>query len=152
MIERSTDRLIGDAGFEARDVGAEFGYTLARQSWGQGLATEVGHLCLAAAFDQLHLPELTAVVDPRNPRLGARARQARIPVTRRMFRIRQAAPQIPDHRRNLAARPGLAIRLQTPFRLSPATPEDIPDELIENFSEQFDHGVDHFFQSHFQAP
>ncbi|WP_210435261.1 GNAT family N-acetyltransferase [Saccharopolyspora sp. ASAGF58] len=67
VIERSTGRFIGDAGFEARDVGAEFGYTLARQSWGQGLATEVGQLCLAAAFDQLHLPELTAVVDPRNP-------------------------------------------------------------------------------------
>lgn len=66
VTERSTGHLVGDAGFEARDVGAEFGYTLARQWWGQGLATEAGHLCLTAAFDQLHLPELTAVVDPRN--------------------------------------------------------------------------------------
>ncbi|MEU5845850.1 GNAT family N-acetyltransferase [Saccharopolyspora shandongensis] len=67
VIERSTGHLIGDAGFEAHGDGAEFGYTLARRRWGQGLATEVGRLCLAAAFDQLRLPELTAVVDPRNP-------------------------------------------------------------------------------------
>ncbi|MEV0081457.1 GNAT family N-acetyltransferase [Saccharopolyspora sp. NPDC050642] len=67
VIERSTGDLIGDAGFEAHGGGAEFGYTLAHRRWGHGLATEVGHLCLTAAFGRLHLPELTAVVDPRNP-------------------------------------------------------------------------------------
>lgn len=65
--ERATGTVIGDAGFEARDEGAEFGYTLARAWWGRGLATEAGRLCVSAAFRDLGLPLLTAVVDPRNP-------------------------------------------------------------------------------------
>ncbi|MEU2949078.1 GNAT family N-acetyltransferase [Nocardiopsis alba] len=65
--EISTGRLIGDAGFEAREVGAEFGYTLARDRWGRGLATEAGRLCVTVAFDELSLPLLTGVVDPANP-------------------------------------------------------------------------------------
>ncbi|MEY8038091.1 GNAT family N-acetyltransferase [Saccharopolyspora cebuensis] len=67
VVENATGRLIGDAGFEARAEGAEFGYTLARHRWGRGLATEVGRLCVDAAFRELRLPLLTAVVDPANP-------------------------------------------------------------------------------------
>ncbi|PSK85002.1 RimJ/RimL family protein N-acetyltransferase [Murinocardiopsis flavida] len=65
--DRATGTVIGDAGFEARDDGAEFGYTLARAWWGRGLATEAGRLCVSVAFRDLGLPRLTAVVDPRNP-------------------------------------------------------------------------------------
>ncbi|MDA3647514.1 GNAT family N-acetyltransferase [Saccharopolyspora indica] len=67
VVERSTGHLIGDAGFEARAEGAEFGYTLARRTWGRGLATEAGKLCIDAAFRQLQLPRLSAIVDPSNP-------------------------------------------------------------------------------------
>lgn len=66
VCDRQGGQLIGDAGFEARDDGAEFGYTLGRAWWGRGLATEAGRLCLDAVngFD---LPRITAVVDPANP-------------------------------------------------------------------------------------
>ncbi|MFW5416560.1 GNAT family N-acetyltransferase [Nocardiopsis sp. CNT-189] len=65
--DAATGAVIGDAGFEAREAGAEFGYTLARAWWGRGLATEAGRLCVAAAFGELGLPRLTGVVDPANP-------------------------------------------------------------------------------------
>ncbi len=51
-----------------RDSGLpiEFGYTLARSSWGRGLATEAATACLRYAFEKLRLPELFASVDSRN--------------------------------------------------------------------------------------
>lgn len=66
VADRFTGAIIGDAGFEAHERGAEFGYTLARSVWGRGLATEVGRLCVAVAFTELDLPELSGLVDPRN--------------------------------------------------------------------------------------
>jgi len=66
VADRSSSAIIGDAGFEAREGGAEFGYTLARWAWGRGLATEVGRLCVALAFTELDLPELSGLVDPHN--------------------------------------------------------------------------------------
>lgn len=59
--------MIGDARFEARDEGAEFGYTLARAWWGRGLATEVGWACVDTVLTVFKLPWLSAVVDPANP-------------------------------------------------------------------------------------
>ncbi|MGH8879625.1 MAG: GNAT family N-acetyltransferase, partial [Stackebrandtia sp.] len=67
LAERSTHEVIGDIGFAARPGSAEFGYTLARSRWGQGLATEAGRLCIAAAFEELAFPMLSALVDPQNP-------------------------------------------------------------------------------------
>ncbi len=71
VCERGSGRLIGDAGFEARDDGAEFGYTLGRAWWGRGLATEAGRLCLDAVSARPGLTRITAVVDPENPRSAA---------------------------------------------------------------------------------
>lgn len=67
LIDRRDDTIIGDIGFETRQHGVEFGYTLAHDRWGQGLATEAARRCLSVAFDQLDLPLLRAIVDPRNP-------------------------------------------------------------------------------------
>ncbi len=67
VVDRSSEVLIGDVGFQVRGDGAEFGYTLRRSWWGRGLATEAGIRCLAEAFRTLDLPYVSAVVDPANP-------------------------------------------------------------------------------------
>ena len=56
VVERKTRRLIGDAGFgifePTGDV--ELGYTLARDSWGHGFATEAAKACLTTGLLHLH--------------------------------------------------------------------------------------------------
>ena len=70
VVERGTGAVIGDAGLwplEDRGPEVELGYTLARGWWGHGLATEAAEAVVAAAFAQLRLRELLAVVDAGNP-------------------------------------------------------------------------------------
>jgi len=68
VVERETGRVIGDAGFgifePTREI--ELGYTLARDSWGNGFATEAGSACLAAGLAHLGVPRIIAVVDEEN--------------------------------------------------------------------------------------
>jgi ribosomal-protein-alanine N-acetyltransferase len=69
VLDKKTGQLIGSCGMGyQRDGGLpiEFGYTLARSSWGHGLATEAAGACLRYAFEQLRLPELYAGVDSHN--------------------------------------------------------------------------------------
>lgn len=67
VTARGTGELIGDAGIELTEHGAELGYTLSRRVWGQGLATEAARLCIDAAFGPLGLPRLVALADVANP-------------------------------------------------------------------------------------
>jgi [ribosomal protein S5]-alanine N-acetyltransferase len=67
VIERSSGRLIGDAGLEPTRFGTELGYTLGRASWGRGFATEAAGLCVEAAFGPLELARLVALADVANP-------------------------------------------------------------------------------------
>jgi len=68
LVERATGRLIGDAGLAlfgpAQDV--ELGYTLGREHWDHGFATEAARACLAAAIEHLRPPRVIAVVDEEN--------------------------------------------------------------------------------------
>ena len=68
VVERASGRLIGDAGFgifePTGDI--ELGYTLARDAWGQGYATEAARTCLAAGIAHLEAPRIVAVVDEEN--------------------------------------------------------------------------------------
>ncbi|GAB2736218.1 GNAT family N-acetyltransferase [Salinifilum aidingensis] len=66
LLDRGTGGITGDIGFETTTHGVEFGYTLARAAWGRGLATEAARACLQHAFHTLDLPEVYALVDPRN--------------------------------------------------------------------------------------
>lgn len=58
VVERETARVIGDVGFgifePTGDI--ELGYTLARDCWGQGYATEAATACLAAGLNHLAAP------------------------------------------------------------------------------------------------
>ena len=67
VIERASGELIGDAGLEKTAEGIELGYTLARDRWGQGLATEAARLCIDTAFEPLELGTLVALADVENP-------------------------------------------------------------------------------------
>jgi RimJ/RimL family protein N-acetyltransferase len=68
VVERTSGRLIGDAGFgifePTGDV--ELGYTLARDAWGHGYATEAASACLAAGLQHLDVPRIVALVDEAN--------------------------------------------------------------------------------------
>ena len=60
--------LIGDVGFHPHEgVGEpELGYTLAREAWGHGYASEAAAACIEAAFAALPAERLLAVVDLEN--------------------------------------------------------------------------------------
>lgn len=68
LIERATGRLIGRAGLYNPEgwPGLEAGWLLARDRWGQGLATEAGHAILAYAFTQLGVDHLISLIHPAN--------------------------------------------------------------------------------------
>ena len=67
--ERDTGRLVGEVGLQhleytGEDV--EIGWTIARDEWGSGYATEAARAWLDAAFGPLGLDEVIAVVRPEN--------------------------------------------------------------------------------------
>lgn len=68
IVERATGRVVGDVGFgileETGDV--EIGWTLARDRWGRGYASEAAAACLAAGFAHLDVPRIVAVMEVEN--------------------------------------------------------------------------------------
>jgi RimJ/RimL family protein N-acetyltransferase len=67
VIERASGSLIGDAGLHRTTVGeTELGYTLAKSAWGRGYATEAAGAWLEAAFGELGIDEVIALVEPPN--------------------------------------------------------------------------------------
>jgi ribosomal-protein-alanine N-acetyltransferase len=69
VVEKESNQLIGSCGLGyQRDGGLpiEFGYSLARDYWGRGLATEAARACLRYVFEHLSLAEIAASVDSRN--------------------------------------------------------------------------------------
>jgi ribosomal-protein-alanine N-acetyltransferase len=83
VVERATGHVIGDAGFGVfRQTGdVELGYTLAREHWGRGLATEAARACLEAGLVHLSAPRIVAVVDEANTaslRVAERIGMARV--------------------------------------------------------------------------
>jgi ribosomal-protein-alanine N-acetyltransferase len=63
--ELATGALIGDAGLWASGDEIELGYTLGRQWWGRGYATEAARACLDVAR-RLHLGDVVALAEPAN--------------------------------------------------------------------------------------
>jgi [ribosomal protein S5]-alanine N-acetyltransferase len=62
--DRRTGEVAGRGGLERKPVAGreevEVGWTVAPERWGQGLATEMGHLAVHVAFDHLGLEEVVA--------------------------------------------------------------------------------------------
>jgi ribosomal-protein-alanine N-acetyltransferase len=69
VTERASGALIGDGGLHPLGgVGpdVELGYTLAREAWGKGYATELGRALIEYAFTVLRVPRVVAQVEPAN--------------------------------------------------------------------------------------
>jgi ribosomal-protein-alanine N-acetyltransferase len=69
-IYKPTGGFIGRCGLlpwtiEGRQE-VEVAYTIARDFWGQGLATEAAQALLRYGFEQLNLPRLVCLIDPNN--------------------------------------------------------------------------------------
>jgi RimJ/RimL family protein N-acetyltransferase len=67
--ERASGRLIGDAGLYPVDGSpdeVELGYTLARDAWGRGYATEAAQALVEHARTALDVARVVATVDPAN--------------------------------------------------------------------------------------
>jgi len=69
-IYKETGKFIGRCGLTPMDIEGqeeiEVGYMLAKEYWGQGLATEAAKAILKYGFDQVGLARLICVVNPDN--------------------------------------------------------------------------------------
>jgi len=68
MADRATQRLIGRAGLYYPEgwPALEVVWSVARDRWGQGLATEAGQAALDYAFEQLSADHVISTIHPRN--------------------------------------------------------------------------------------
>jgi RimJ/RimL family protein N-acetyltransferase len=68
LVERETTRVVGDVGFGISNPTGdiELGYTLARDCWGRGYASEAAGACLAAGLAHVTATRIVAVVDAEN--------------------------------------------------------------------------------------
>ncbi len=70
LVEKASGEIIGFAGLNPcqvlSDNDLEFGFVLAREEWGRGLATEIGRAQLAFGFEQLGRPRLLALASRQN--------------------------------------------------------------------------------------
>ena len=67
---KATGRFIGRAGLHNPDgwPGIEVGWTIGREHWGNGYATEAGRAAMTWAFDVLGLEHIISVIHPENVR------------------------------------------------------------------------------------
>ncbi len=97
VTEREGGRLVGDGGLHplgGQGPDVELGYTLARSAWGRGYATELGRALIEHAFTELGAPRVVALVEPAQPGLAPRAREARDDRARGADGLRPPAPAL----------------------------------------------------------
>lgn len=66
LVLKATATLIGFCGYVPTPDGAEIGWRLGKDGWGQGFATEAAQAALRHGFDVLGLRRLTALVQSPN--------------------------------------------------------------------------------------
>lgn len=68
IVDRATARFVGDVGFGVYEPTGEpeLGYSLARNAWGNGYASEAARACVVAALEHLDVPRVVALVDADN--------------------------------------------------------------------------------------
>jgi [ribosomal protein S5]-alanine N-acetyltransferase len=95
VIERSSGVLIGDGGLHplaGRGPDVELGYTLARDAWGRGYATEMGSALVTHAFEALGVPRVMAQVEPENA--ASRHVLEKLGMTERGVRVTYGRPHL----------------------------------------------------------
>ena len=70
ITDRATGRLLGRTGLQYFEQFAEteLGWTLRRDAWGCGYATEAARACADWAFGEFEIPYLTSLIEPDNER------------------------------------------------------------------------------------
>jgi len=63
---RETEQFIGFSGFKEISGWIDFGYRFSPEHWGKGYATEAGTVVIEFGWDQLHLDQVVAGIDPKN--------------------------------------------------------------------------------------
>jgi ribosomal-protein-alanine N-acetyltransferase len=114
VTEREGGTLIGDAGLHPLGgVGpdVELGYTLARDAWGKGYATELGRALVEYAFTVLDVPRVVAQVEPANT--GSRHVLAKLGMSEREQRTAYGRPHLLYA---VEARPPAGLRGSPPRR------------------------------------
>ena len=70
LRDRDTGAVVGRGGLQHTSIGGreeiEAGWAIAPERWGEGLATELAHACVAVAFDRLALEQIVAFTLPTN--------------------------------------------------------------------------------------
>ncbi|MEX1231635.1 MAG: GNAT family N-acetyltransferase [Planctomycetaceae bacterium] len=66
VLHKADEQLIGFCGYVPTDGVPEIGWRLAREYWGQGLATEAAQNVLSFGLTTLHMPRVIATVQKRN--------------------------------------------------------------------------------------
>lgn len=89
--EKATGRFVGRIGFLNPEgwPGFEIGWTLGRESWGKGYATEGARRALTYAFDELDKDHVISLIHPEN--------QASMRVAERLGEKREGTAEVFDH-------------------------------------------------------
>jgi len=70
LRDRATGAMVGRGGLQHTVVGRhgeiEAGWAIVPERWGEGLATELAHLCTGVAFGKLELERIIAMALPTN--------------------------------------------------------------------------------------
>ena len=70
ITDRASGRLLGRTGlmYLSQFAETELGWTLRREAWGHGYATEASRACANWAFGHLEISYLTSLIEPGNER------------------------------------------------------------------------------------
>jgi RimJ/RimL family protein N-acetyltransferase len=68
VFEKGTGALVGRVGFHQPDAWPDFelGWTIGRNWWGKGYATEAAKRCVEFAFNEMGRDHLISLIDPDN--------------------------------------------------------------------------------------
>lgn len=68
VVEKSSGQFVGRVGLHNPEgwPGPEVGWTLGREYWGRGFASEAGQAAMQYAFDALDLRHILSVIHPEN--------------------------------------------------------------------------------------
>jgi RimJ/RimL family protein N-acetyltransferase len=70
ILDRGSGEFLGRAAVKywPQFDETELGWTLRREAWGRGYATEAARACITWGFSELEVPYLTAMISPANAR------------------------------------------------------------------------------------
>jgi RimJ/RimL family protein N-acetyltransferase len=88
ITDRRSGRLLGRSGlmYLAQFAETELGWTLRREAWGHGYATEVARACADWAFEDFEIPYLTSLIERGNERsIGVANRLGMTPIRDDVF-------------------------------------------------------------------